>query len=97
MASALKDALPARLKPSNGEAEGRHHGKSQSHVVSFPLIHSVVLSSRERRWRRRAAGTDDCEDDDCGGTSVSKATSPSLARVTISTPTDVASAAPWCC
>lgn len=55
MASALKDALPARLKPSNGEAEGRHHGKSQSHVVSFPLIHSVVLSSRERRRRRRAA------------------------------------------
>lgn len=34
----IKDALPSHLKPSNGSADaaGRHHGKSQSHVVSKP-------------------------------------------------------------
>lgn len=44
MASIIKDALPARLKSSNGEAEARHHGKTQSHVVSFPLLHFSDLA-----------------------------------------------------
>lgn len=39
MASKIKDALPAHLKPSNGSDGGdRHHGKSQSHVVSQSFI-----------------------------------------------------------
>lgn len=35
--SKLKDALPAHLKPGNGAEGERHHGKSQSHVVSLLL------------------------------------------------------------
>lgn len=44
MAQKIKDALPSHLKPSsNGGDEGgdfarRHHGKSQSHVVSYNQI-----------------------------------------------------------
>lgn len=41
MASKISSALPSHLKPtgtSNGDADGafsrKHHGKSQSHVVS---------------------------------------------------------------
>lgn len=30
----IKDALPTHLKPGNGAEGDRHHGKSQSHVVS---------------------------------------------------------------
>ena len=61
MASKISSALPAHLKPSgagNGDANGgfarKHHGKSQSHVVSkdqslvesqnqLKLSHSFVL------------------------------------------------------
>lgn len=38
MASKIKDALPAHMKPSNGTDGERHHGKSQSHVVSFVIL-----------------------------------------------------------
>lgn len=42
MASAIKSAIPSHLKPSsasgNGDAEtdfdGKHHGKTRSHMVS---------------------------------------------------------------
>lgn len=41
---AAKSALPSHLKPSNGSADGfdsaRHHGKSQSHVVSRRSFHT---------------------------------------------------------
>lgn len=54
MASIIKDALPARLKPSNGEAEGRHHGKTQSHVVSLPPLHFSEVAGAgdndKQRW-----------------------------------------------
>lgn len=36
MASRIKDALPSHLKPSSAEdGFGRHHGKTQSHMVSL--------------------------------------------------------------
>lgn len=50
MASKIKDALPAHMKPSNG-AEGaeRHHGKSQSHVVSAVFRSGHGSRSRTER------------------------------------------------
>ena len=46
MASTLKSALPAHLKPSglgNGDANAefarKHHGKTQSHMVS-PILYT---------------------------------------------------------
>jgi hypothetical protein len=49
MASALKSALPAHLKPStlgNGDAGAefarKHHGKTQSHMVSSAFILYVL-------------------------------------------------------
>ena len=39
MAAALKSALPSHMKPSKGNGEAdfarKHHGKSQSHMVSY--------------------------------------------------------------
>jgi hypothetical protein len=51
MASALKSAIPSHLKPSAAEKhtaddkefKGRHHGKTQSHMVSqYSLVFQVV-------------------------------------------------------
>lgn len=48
MASKIKDALPSHLRPSaNGSDSERHHGKSQSHVVSEHLFLMLVWYGRE--------------------------------------------------
>jgi hypothetical protein len=38
LGSKIKDALPSHLKPGNGAEGERHHGKSQSHVVSWEIV-----------------------------------------------------------
>jgi len=50
MASTLKSALPAHLKPStlgNGDAAAefakKHHGKTQSHMVSSPFLDGGII------------------------------------------------------
>jgi len=46
-AAALKSAIPSHLKPS-GDEEGarKHHGKSQSHVVSDLVTRRLLAPSR---------------------------------------------------
>lgn len=72
MASKVSSALPAHLKPTgttNGDADGafsrKHHGKSQSHVVSqraFPFLHNVGSGGHECRqqqtWLRGCCAID---------------------------------------
>ncbi|TVY30386.1 hypothetical protein LHYA1_G000464 [Lachnellula hyalina] len=50
MASALKSALPAHLKPSslgapdaNAEFARKHHGKTQSHMGTFGMSNSSII------------------------------------------------------
>lgn len=48
MASAIKSALPSRLKPGDGTDENdseRHHGKTRSHMVSFPILFTLRPSA----------------------------------------------------
>ena len=47
MASAIKSALPSHLKPSaaDGEAGGRHHGKTRSHMVSSLQLQPGLVDS----------------------------------------------------
>ncbi|PIB02880.1 putative UTP--glucose-1-phosphate uridylyltransferase, partial [Cercospora beticola] len=59
MASVIKDALPSRLKPGNGEAEGRHHGKSQSHVAFENTSTSVAASQMRNALNNLADGVTD--------------------------------------
>ncbi|KAI9800545.1 MAG: putative UTP--glucose-1-phosphate uridylyltransferase [Sarcosagium campestre] len=63
MATAIKQALPSRLKPatlSNGEEEGgftrKHHGKSQSHVA-FENTSTSVAASQMRNALNKLAET----------------------------------------
>lgn len=60
MASTLKSALPSHLKPSglgNGDAEfaKKHHGKTQSHMVSstFHIGSSTIYGRYGRRASQR--------------------------------------------
>ena len=60
--AAPKTALPSHLKPANGSepAAERHHGKSQSHVVSrrsFLPLSSALLHQVIPRRRATAIGT----------------------------------------
>lgn len=50
MASAIKSALPSRLKgeskdEDNNGFEGRHHGKTRSHMVCDHLLLSFTAAS----------------------------------------------------
>ena len=54
MASKIKDALPAHLKSNGAEGE-RHHGKSQSHVVS--LKHFGLLLHRWKAAARQSSSS----------------------------------------
>ncbi|EME83487.1 uncharacterized protein MYCFIDRAFT_88125 [Pseudocercospora fijiensis CIRAD86] len=59
MASKIKDALPSHLKPTNGSADnadGRHHGKSQSHVA-FENTSTSVAASQMRNALNNLADT----------------------------------------
>ena len=55
MASKIKDALPSHLKPAANGSEGgdRHHGKSQSHVVSHFPVSSTKRECKGRVWQTR--------------------------------------------
>lgn len=48
MASAIKSALPSRLKPEGKDEdsgfEGRHHGKTRSHMVSSTVFHFLPFA-----------------------------------------------------
>jgi hypothetical protein len=49
MASTLKSALPSHLKPGNGDAEfaRKHHGKTQSHMVSALIYVGSDANARQ--------------------------------------------------
>lgn len=52
MAAALKSVLPSHLSPNKAEGEGgfekKHHGKTQSHMVSHIASRVVFAQAMER-------------------------------------------------